>query len=103
MHDAHLVVSFKSKNEGECLRAPEETSDRETARSLLLALPLAACAIPTPEQRTQLKANQLADAETTCAARDVGPSDPRYLRCVNFSLRKYGMAAKPLDDGHRSW
>jgi hypothetical protein len=24
MHDAHLVVSFKSKNEGECLRAPEE-------------------------------------------------------------------------------
>jgi hypothetical protein len=66
---------------------------------LLLALPLAACAIPTPEQRTQLKANQLADAETTCAARDVGPSDPRYLRCVNFSLRKYGMAAKPLDDG----
>jgi hypothetical protein len=24
MHDAHLVVSFKSKNEGECLRAAEE-------------------------------------------------------------------------------
>jgi hypothetical protein len=66
---------------------------------LLLALPLAACAIPTPEQRAQLKANQLADAETTCAARDVGPSDPRHLRCVNFSLRKYGMAANPLDNG----
>jgi hypothetical protein len=24
MHDAHLVVSFKGKNEGECLRTAEE-------------------------------------------------------------------------------
>lgn len=59
---------------------------------LLLALPLAGCA--TAEQRAQLKADQLAQAETHCA------DNPNHLRCVNnFTRHRFGMKIERQDDG----
>jgi hypothetical protein len=67
---------------------------------LLLALPLAACAIPTPEQRAQLKETQLAQAEATCSAKNIAASDTHYLRCLNqFTRANYGMVVRPQNDG----
>ena len=68
---------------------------------LLLAVPLAACAIPppeqraipTPEQRAQLKTTQLAQAVSACSDK------PDYWRCVNNFTRQYGMHVERLDDG----
>ena len=61
---------------------------------LLLALPLASCAIPSQEQRAQLKATQLADAENACSA------NPHFWRCVNNrALHRYGMRVKRQEDG----
>ena len=62
---------------------------------LLLALPLAACAIPTPEQqRARLNATQLAQAETACSDK------PDYWHCVNnFTHQRYGMHVVRLSDG----
>ena len=69
---------------------------------LLLAVPLAACAIPppeqraipTPEQRAQLKTTQLAQAVSACSDK------PDYWRCVNnFTHQRYGMHVERHSDG----
>ena len=88
---------------------------------LLLALPLAACATPTPQQNSeQVPPNSLigrdyvqihrplskvamgwiAKATSHCLALDVSPSDPHYGQCVNDYLRyHYGVAFLRNSDG----
>lgn len=70
---------------------------------LLLAVPLAACATPTPpapstpEQSARLKTTQLAQALSACSDK---PVDRDYWRCVNnFTSQRYGMHVEWLNDG----
>jgi hypothetical protein len=70
---------------------------------LLLAVPLAACATPTPpaastpEQSARLKTIQLAQAVSACSDKAV---DRDYWRCVNnFTSQRYGMHVGRPDDG----
>lgn len=61
---------------------------------LFLAPALAACTMPTPEQRALLKQTQLAEAQSACA------DNAHYWRCVNrFTIRKFGMRLERGDDG----
>lgn len=69
---------------------------------LLLAISLAACTSPTPEQRAtqtpeqsaRLKTTQLAQAVSACSDK------PDYWRCVNnFSRQQYGWHVERLNDG----
>ena len=67
---------------------------------LLLALPLAACAITTPDQRAQLDSTQLTQAGEACAARGIVPSDPGQIRCVNtFMVDHYGKSFRREGNG----
>jgi hypothetical protein len=53
---------------------------------------LAPCAIPIPEQRAQLKADQLTRAYAYCAAHGRIQADPYYLNCLaRFAHFIYGM------------
>lgn len=69
---------------------------------LLLAIPLAACATPTPpapstpEQSARLKTTQLAQAVSACSDR---PVDRDYWRCVRDFVHQYGMHVERLNDG----
>lgn len=70
---------------------------------LLLAVPLAACATPTPpapstpEQSARLKTTQLAQALSACSDK---PVDRDYWRCVNnFTSQRYGWHVERLNDG----
>ena len=66
---------------------------------LLLAVPLAACATPTPpapstpEQSARLKTTQLARAVSACSDK------PDYWRCLNNFTREYGMQVQRSSDG----
>jgi hypothetical protein len=66
---------------------------------LLLALPLTACTIPTPEQRAQLKATQLAQAERTLAwPRRIICAAKTVTRSISMEWRSNNRTA-----GHLPW
>jgi hypothetical protein len=65
--------------------------------SLLLALPLAACA--TPQQVSQMREKQYMTAEVHCRADNVGPS-VQYGKCIKEYLQdEYGVALYRAPDG----
>lgn len=66
--------------------------------SVILALPLAACAMPIAQEQSRI----LAGAKSHCADLQVAPSDPNYLQCLDKDLVVHAMVAKREDDGSLS-